>query len=184
MKLITKAGLLIFLLAIPVLIYVFLQLFGENYYSIPVFYKEGFEKRERGCDPVEGQHYVNLPAGTAKTALENKITVISFLQKNCDEDCQLKFNQLARFSDIFREKDSVQVISFILPDSLANNNNNIINQLDNRSKNDPWHFINVQKEEIGEFIECELLVDSDTLAGERVSQKVVSQRFAVSCVTG
>ena len=177
MKLITKTGLLISLLAIPVLIYIFLQLFGENYYSIPVYYQKGFEAGELNCNPSSGQHYVNLihevkPERTNFT-LNEKITVFSFLNEDCNQDCQEKFNQLSRLTGIFNESDSVQVLSFVLKDSVTNNNNNFVDQLNNNRESKAWQFIQVKENEIREFYQCELLLASDTLPGDNYSDRFV-----------
>jgi protein SCO1/2 len=48
----TKWIFLIILLALPVLIYLFLQSFGKNKFDIPIYYEAGLETVLEGCDTV------------------------------------------------------------------------------------------------------------------------------------
>lgn len=107
----TKFIFLFLLLALPVLIYLFLQGFGENKFAIPIYYTEGLAKSDEVCGTeANGQpYYVNLTAvnDMLQDDLTGRITVYELGNEQPD---RLK-NNLYTFLDKYEAYEQVRLLS-------------------------------------------------------------------------
>jgi len=170
MKLINKAGLLLFLLAIPVFIYIFLQFYGENYYSIPVYYEDGIPNSLNLCPPTSTQHFVSQDPLTAfDITLQDHITVMSFLASDCGADCQQKFNHLSRVHNVFVEQIPLQIVSFLYD---QNGSQSLLPNDGSQNKN--WHIVR-DFSDLQNWADCELLISQDSL----IEQEEIYHQFVL-----
>lgn len=158
MKWIFKAGLLVTLLAIPVLIYLFLQIFGQNYYSLPIYYQESpanLENCENSLDAsfVDWSRLDKLDSNLKN----NKLTVFAVIAENCDQECQIKFNQVNRLANNYIDQDSLQIAVIIINDLHNDTSSKRDSNLDNLK------FINLEKQLWQQFSRCELLLEYSDL---------------------
>lgn len=110
---------LLLILAIPVLIYIFLQKFGSNTYTIPVFYEAGIPSTLENCNFSDGQHYIpdfeviNQDSATITDAvLENNINIVDFFFTSCPDVCPIMSSEISRVQDAFQGRERVKVLSF------------------------------------------------------------------------
>lgn len=157
MKWIFKAGLLVTLLAIPVLIYLFLQIFGQNYYSLPIYYQDSPATPEN-CDNSLDASQVDWSnqEKLASNLVDNKLTVFAVISENCDQECQIKFNQVNRLANNFIDQDSLQIAVIIINDQQNDSS-------DWDSDQDNLKFINLEKQLWQQFSRCELLLEYSDL---------------------
>ncbi|MEQ9424754.1 MAG: hypothetical protein RJQ09_10075 [Cyclobacteriaceae bacterium] len=111
---------------VPVLIYLFLKLFGQNYYALPVYYQDETVRLEKeGCAILRAPHTVAF-IDEASFA-----TVIVPLPDGC-ENCTDSWNELRR---IQQRHDEV-AFNFITdkpmdcPDALSNCSSNYLSSVD------------------------------------------------------
>ncbi len=90
-------------LAIPVAVFLFLKIFGENKYEVPVFFENGIE----GCPDAAQPHTVNLEL--LKVSLKNH-SVISLLDSNENDANRAFVTELVRIQDAFYGKTEPQFI--------------------------------------------------------------------------
>lgn len=157
MKWIFKAGLLVALLAIPVLIYLFLQVFGKNYYSLPIYYQEEIPAVPDFCENFSDASRVNwndIPDFSAHLNNE-KLTVFAAVADDCQEACQVKFNQATRLANNYVDQDSLQIVVVVINDQSGDSlKTNRVSNLNNLK------FIPLEKEQWQQFSRCELLLES------------------------
>lgn len=147
MKNILKPVILAILLVVPVLVYTFLKLFGENRYDIPVYYQSGLR------DGIEcGSGGNQLAALSDRLVTPDKIAIFSFLPAGCDEKCQVKRNQLSRVVNYFSPADVVvfsviyPAVSDSVPGQLPDVEQDIVN----------WQLIETRGETVEDLVVCGL----------------------------
>ncbi|MCF2490373.1 hypothetical protein [Dyadobacter sp. CY347] len=120
MKNFPKAGLLIVTLVIPALIFVLLRLFATNHYDLPYFNPEldsnGQVQIVNGDTVFQKRSELQLASG--KHPLENDITVVSFLPKECADTCKLVLSNLKRIYDMRSETNRLSITT-LLEDNLS-----------------------------------------------------------------
>lgn len=170
MKWILKAGLLVTLLAIPVLIYLFLQIFGQNYYSLPIYYQDELPDKIQNCSNLSSPSRVNWNSIDELTTKldQNKITIFVALADDCDQQCQIKFNQANRLANNFIDQDSLQIVLVVIrnhyEDSIGENTSELQN----------LRIINLDSQNWQHFSQCELLLPfSDLEEIEEINQFVL-----------
>jgi len=113
MKNFPKAGLLIITLVTPALIFVFLTYFGTNHYVLPYYNPQinsnGEVIIENGDTLFRKISEVKLKS--AKKNVENRITVISYIPKDCTDSCLLMFAQLERINNLAADIPDLVVLS-------------------------------------------------------------------------
>ncbi|MGK7397825.1 MAG: hypothetical protein ACNS62_24850 [Candidatus Cyclobacteriaceae bacterium M3_2C_046] len=168
MKINFRTGiLLIMLLAVPVFLYIFLQLYGSNNYEIPVYYSSGISDSLVNCPDDSGQHRIaslNFIATSGqelntKNLLSNRITVFSFLPGDCGQPCQVKFNQLSRVLSAFDQPDPVQVVSFVPHDI----DSTAFDQLQALYDPGDWYFGQANLTDLQQFAYCDLVLPLDKI---------------------
>jgi protein SCO1/2 len=101
-----KALLLVVLLGMPVLLYMFLQGFGENKYQVPVFYQDGIESPvQPGCLENQTSHRLDryfIDAGLDLSTLEEKLVVFGFVKSDCHTEA---LSDIARICNQFKNEN-------------------------------------------------------------------------------
>ncbi len=154
MKKLWKISMLMSLLAIPVMLYLFLQTFGSNEYDVPVYYPQGVID-EYDCDFADGPHFLNRSllhlVNHDEINPENVFVIYSFLEKDCEDTCQIKFNNLSRLHHTFIGENNIIVISILYGQGEMS--------VDNYIKQDAhWKFINLEQPELVNFVNCGLVL--------------------------
>jgi protein SCO1/2 len=114
-----KVGILIALLAVPTFIFVFLKIFGQNYYSLPYLMPEIDETGQiimKGTDTVFHQipAYELIDQNGQKFSSERtkgKIYVADFFFTRCGTICPKITNNLTRIQSIFSADSNVIILS-------------------------------------------------------------------------
>jgi protein SCO1/2 len=120
-----KGGLKIYLLlvtlAVPVVIFLFLKGFGENHYSVPVFYSQGIPMDTSECPKEDHAHIVDpakyqfdFLAGSPTMKFNGKLSVVD-IDREPFIPLGTAGNPLNRVVDHFEKENKVQFI-FIRPD--------------------------------------------------------------------
>lgn len=115
----TKAGILIAILVIPAFIFIFLKLFGNNYYKLPYMMPEIDEHGQvlmKGADTV----YHKIPDfvltdqnGTqfSSQQTKGKIYVVNFFFTRCGTICPKLSSAMVRVQDVFADNPDVLMVS-------------------------------------------------------------------------
>jgi protein SCO1 len=156
-----KISMLVLLLAIPAMAYIFLQLFGENRYDVPIYYEDGVKNAFGDCDFPESQHYIPLQALQATNTsdisqhfMKGHVTVFSFLPSICGDTCQLKFNQLSRIVNFFSDEREMKVLSIVYTTDTDDHASPLFDGLQFAN----WVFVNGSGEELENFVTCGLVM--------------------------
>lgn len=109
-----KAIFLFLLIALPILVFLFLKTFGDNQYTIPVYYEEGLgDSLATPCLERKSEQYVvqslDLPKGS-----------IHIVQLESQEGPVLKtrLEELERVQDVFYDVPQIKLTTFINSASL------------------------------------------------------------------
>lgn len=105
------------MLAIPLAIFIFLRIFGENQFDIPVYYESGVDKEYAGCNYPDGQYLVpdSLTAGAGAS-------LFMFFKNDGNYSINALNNQLNRLTELYAE-DTPKVTIFAtdsLPETEVN----------------------------------------------------------------
>ncbi|MFN3489683.1 MAG: SCO family protein [Emticicia sp.] len=114
-----KVGILIAILAVPTFIFVFLKMFGQNYYSLPYLMPEMDETGQvmmKGADTVFHQipAYELIDQKGLKFSSEQtkgKIYIADFFFTRCGTICPKISNNLTRIQSIFSADSNVIIVS-------------------------------------------------------------------------
>jgi hypothetical protein len=85
-------------LPLPVLVFIFLKLFGRNEFEIPVYYEEGVKREIAGCRPYPAPYVLPDSALNAWGWTGAKATLIVLNEKGIE-------NNLARIGQLFEPGD-------------------------------------------------------------------------------
>lgn len=184
MKTIWKTGILLLILAIPVLIYLFLQGFGANQFDIPVYYEEGVYSSNSDCNFSEGQHsipnfsLVNQDKDDiTDAALEGKITVVDFFFTSCPDICPIMSSELSRVASAFKREGSVKIMSFSVDPT--HDTPEVLKSYaeDYEAEAEQWQFVTGDKKSIYTLARCGFILpvqDGDGGKGDFIhSEKLV-----------
>ncbi len=163
-KSVLKLFLLIVILVIPVIIYLFLRGFGENIYTVPIFFETGVNKDTIDCNFSDNQHtvrFINLypdqQIPTASQIFNQKLTVVDLNNEVRDKLGEIGYS-LNRVADTFEDQKFFQIL-IIQPDTATflHEKRLILNDLIRLS---------IHHKKISEFALCELILldypDSET----------------------
>lgn len=119
MKKYGKAGLLIFTLVMPALVFVFLRYFGSNHYELP-YYNPKLDAagniEMRGADTVFNKaDAIDLfeLSSTSKPGLTGRYTVINYIDSSEEDSIKLVVAQLDRIHTLARNIDMISIVSII-----------------------------------------------------------------------
>lgn len=157
---IRKLFFLLILLATPVVIYLFLQLFGDNYYEVPVYY-EVIPEDTLNCHFPSGPHKVSgfaaqdLTGDSVQVDLSGGLTVLAFLSAVCEDTCLQKFNQLARVQGIFQEEQRVRIVTLVTGELPADGGSFAPS---GPAIGASWQFVQLDDDRLKNFITCQLVM--------------------------
>ncbi|UTA67581.1 SCO family protein [Emticicia sp. 21SJ11W-3] len=114
-----KAGILVVILVVPAFIFIFLKLFGNNYYKLPYFMPE---TDDRGMVLMKGADTVfhQIPAFEltdqngqkfSSEQTKGKIYVADFFFTRCGTICPKLSSAMLRVQDVFMDNPDVMLIS-------------------------------------------------------------------------
>jgi len=113
MKNFPKAGLLILTLVTPALIFVFLKFFGTNHYVLPYYNpqsnRNGQIVVENGDTLFSKNSEIKLKS--AKTSIEDKLTVVNYLPEICEDSCLLMLAQLERINNLTTDIPDLAILT-------------------------------------------------------------------------
>lgn len=117
-----KTGLLILTLAIPVGLYLFLQSFGDNQYTVPVLYESGIADPLTGCPATTSAQLPDFSfkdgqqQAVALQSIEDRLNVFSWISESCDPGSVIE--AAAQVANDYRNDARVVMITVPL-DSLS-----------------------------------------------------------------
>lgn len=152
-----KTVILISLLIIPVAVFLFLKAFGENRYTLPVYFPQSIDSTQIGGRWQYDTTYHKVPdfqltSQQGKTVtqrdLDSSVYVASFFFTSCKGPCKDMSSQLVRVQEAFRNYPQVKIISYTVHpehDSVE-----VLQQYAERFNADPnkWIFLTGQREQI------------------------------------
>ncbi|MGI9549577.1 MAG: hypothetical protein ACR2MT_00145 [Aurantibacter sp.] len=109
-----KALLLLLLLGMPVLLYLFLQGFGENQYQIPIFYQDGIISPIHGCSENLTPHSIDgfINEGPCSiwdcSQVNEKLIVFSLVGSECTNSV---ISEIARICNVFQDQPFFHAVS-------------------------------------------------------------------------
>ena len=112
-----KIIVLVLILLIPAALYVFLRVFGQNEFSVPIYNSDGeIESIVSKADNFSGDHKVSLDALfgeniSGKEQIKNKVVILDMLVAG--EKRENEVNQINRIADIFDIDESVHILRII-----------------------------------------------------------------------
>lgn len=138
------------LMVLPIFIFLFLHVFGENHYKVSIFYPEDVKESNIDGKIVFDTTYHVLPdfhfidqEGDSVTSesLKGKILVSDFIFTRCPGPCPIMTNQLVRVQEAFKNTADVQILSHTVDpdyDTVA-----VLKAFATRFKADSkvWHFV-------------------------------------------
>ena len=165
MKKITKTGILLILLVVPVLIFLFLKNFGQNHFTLPryiplmdsttgnVKFEKVIYKGEEINDTVfHSIPNFNLTDQNGKpqnsNLFKNKIHIAEFIFTRCPGQCPIMSKEMQRVQESFENEKDVIILSYSVdpefdtPENLKIYANNL-GAIDGK-----WYFLTGQKKEI------------------------------------
>ncbi|MTI30544.1 SCO family protein [Xanthovirga aplysinae] len=185
MRKVTKVVFLCLTLLIPVLIYLFLQGFGENKFVIPVYYESGVESSFEGCNFETGrQHFIpnfsfedQNGKKVDQSSLEDYITVVDFFFTACPDICPIMSNQMSRVQNTFSDNQNIQLLSLTVDPE--HDTQEVLKTYAEQFYANPgqWHFLTGAKKDIYQLARCGFVlpvVDGDGGDGDFIhSNKLV-----------
>ena len=120
MKKSLKTGILIFLLVVPVFIFLFLKNFGQNHYTLRTYYPQKVDSTVINGKLVMDTVYHRIPDfkllnqngdSIDSEDLEGKVYVANFIFTRCPSICPKMTSQLSRVQNVFKGKEELKLIS-------------------------------------------------------------------------
>lgn len=168
-----KPVILIITLLFPLLIYFFLRGFGENHYSVPVFYQKGISPDSTDCSYQTGLHLVDFSMlssqtchGSVSEIVSDKLSIIYLFNDHEGKNTESEKLKFQRLCDLIEDYPGVQIITL----SEAGGSREIPG-LDDY----PCHDIKLSasRDELIHFLKCELILLDAIQNGEIRSSRIV-----------
>jgi len=157
MRINTKTGILLLTLAIPVFIWLFLKLFGQNSFDLPVYYSEGVNTE--ACNATNQAHSVpnfilqTSDSGTVSSDfLSEQIVISHFLPNECSEDCVQVLENIANLQSVFSKEYALKILT-IAPEHYSFEE---LARLSKRFNIDPelWVVAKAKQQKVNELQQC------------------------------
>ena len=133
-----KMLLLLLLLGVPVLIYLFLQGFGENQYTLPIYYEEGIPDSGDDCATMPVPHTLsdfieikNCQNGNC-AQVKNKVVLFNFVSNECSTQ---SLEAIARITNQYKDKDLFHTVTVFTDSETTNSEIASYSELYNISEN-------------------------------------------------
>lgn len=152
-----KTGVLIGILVIPVFFFLFLKIFGQNYYKLPYLFPE---IDETGQVIVKGEtdtvfHQVpnfvlTNQDGKAYSSddLKDKIYVVDFFFTRCGTICPTMAVEMRRVQDVFAENETIKLVSISIDPK--HDSSQVLKAYAKKNDSNPakWNFLTGDKKTI------------------------------------
>ena len=150
----SKSIVLAVLLLLPVLIFLFLKYFGNNEFSIPIYYEEGVGDTLAG-DCVRGK---GAPYTLFTKPASQIVHKIYHFEKSEGANLAFRLEELERVQDALSENSSVLLFSFLNSPTITRND---LSRFDDRIAYDPtfWSIRSVDSTSYNIFKNCELVMN-------------------------
>lgn len=145
---------LVFLLALPVLVLLFLYKFGNNKFKIPVYH--AYDSTEvNGTYVITDAHHVpdfafetNQGNILTNKELSNSVYVVDFFFTKCPSICKDMSSHLMRVQESFLDDNRVKILSFTVDP--ARDSVEVLNEYAKlyRAKKDKWYFLTGPKDSL------------------------------------
>jgi len=137
------------ILAIPVAVFLFLKIFGENKYDVPVYFAQGIE----GCSNTSQPHIVNM---ALLHFSQKNHSIIARMDSLPDDTNRAFITELVRIQDAFYGRVEPQFI--LLTNSLSQETLAILKDFCKSNGLDPEFtmFQSPGTTQMADFMECEL----------------------------
>jgi protein SCO1/2 len=112
---------LFLLIALPVSVYVFLQAFGDNKFTIPIYYEKGITDIVTGCDQTLGQHIV--PAFVENDSISTQYLNGIVIYNIGDVD---KAQELEKSNNLLMLNEKLDVWKHVVYEDLTNNKDELV----------------------------------------------------------
>ena len=132
------------MITLPVLLWLFLKLFGQNQFDIPLYYPHGLDSLAN-CNNTTAPHQVSQlslensqGASMDKNVLTGQVTAVYFLPNNCTDTCLLVLEELAKLQEVFETQSPVQILAIG-----SHHNQTTLQSLSQRYRAQPkkWQFL-------------------------------------------
>jgi protein SCO1 len=167
-------GLLIVMgvLLVPVLVILFLKVFGTNNYEIPILYESGVENPFGECDFEENVTHTIPNFGLTsqhgdfitRSAMEGKLTIVDFFFTSCPSICPLMSSELERVKNVFLETDNVQIFSITIDPEYDTQEVLLEYAQRHDAPKNKWYFLTGEKDQIYNLARCGFILP--TLDGQ------------------
>jgi len=157
MRPVFKFGMLFILILLPVLFYLFFHAFGENHFSLRIYYPRGVDTVLVNGNPRIDSVYHTVPdfnlisqTGDIVTQknLAGKIYVADFFFTRCPSICPVMTSELTRVAEVFADNPDIKIISYTVDPE--HDTVEVLRDYAARYNADPnqWHFVTGRKKEI------------------------------------
>jgi len=115
-----KAGVLVFALLVPALVFLFLKNFGKNHYSLKTYYPVEIDSVNVNGEVKLDTVFHQIPPfdlisqtgeKITNATFDNTIYVADFFYTKCPDVCPKMSSQLSRVQDVFEGNDQVKILS-------------------------------------------------------------------------
>lgn len=112
-----KAGILVFILAIPAFLFLLAHLTGENHFDLPKYNPVGLSQTIEGRQDTIyrsiGQFELINQDGLVFSSndLKGKITIASFIFTNCALECPMITSNMAKVYSVFQNDEQIKLLS-------------------------------------------------------------------------
>jgi len=155
MNKITKAGILVLILVVPVFLFQYFKFFGKNHYKLPVFFATDSVLNDQGKYVITEAHEVpdfsfkNQDGITIKREdFKGKIVVVDFFFSRCPGICPQMTNQLVRVQEKFKQDSLFQILSFTVDPEYDSSSVLKSYALKYGAIPEKWHFLTGRKDSI------------------------------------
>ncbi|WP_181163760.1 SCO family protein [Pontibacter mangrovi] len=116
-----KALILGFLLLVPILVFIFISVFGTHHFSLNTFYPKMDDAGKVVYNAAGDTVFQTVPffsltgqegQKVTQADLAERITVVSFFALPCADSCQRVFSQLVRVQEAYENNPQINLVSF------------------------------------------------------------------------
>jgi len=184
-----RTGILLVLLALPVFVYFFLKLFGNNYYKLPTFFPLDVIENETDGKLIQDTVFHVIPffafpssngdIVSSKTT-EGKIYVADFFFTNCPGICKQMSSQLKRVQESVIDNPEVLILSHSVDPE--NDSISVLKAYAEKHKaiNGKWYFLTGKKSKIYDLAQKGYFISAlEDSASKEADRFIHSDKFVL-----
>ncbi|MCP4521252.1 MAG: SCO family protein [Cytophagales bacterium] len=175
-----KAGILLFLLVVPVFVFLFLRFLTTAYFDVKKYYPIGTETVTRGGREVVDTLYHTIRPFSltnqlgetfSSETLEGKLYVANFIFTRCETICPKMTSQLTRIQELYKNNSQMKIVSISVDPT--HDTPEVLKEYAEsyRVMNDKWFFLTGEKEKIYDIAFTDLKID--TLEQSNASSELI-----------